>query len=122
MNKEKTVEATEKSNSQLTNSKSANPESVNPQIRNPQIRNPQIQLRGAAISIMNNIAEGFDSSSNKEFVRFLFFSSRSCSEIISMSYILKDIYNLKAISDELQTKTLSCRKQIKGFIKYLNSK
>ncbi len=80
------------------------------------------QLRGAAISIMNNIAEGFDSSSNKEFVRFLFFSSRSCSEIISMSYILKDIYNLKAISDELQTKTLSCRKQIKGFIKYLNSK
>lgn len=79
------------------------------------------QLRGAAISIMNNIAEGFDSSSNKEFVRFLFFSSRSCSEIISMSYILKEIYDLKDVSDVLYSKTLSCRKQIKGFIKYLNN-
>ena len=77
------------------------------------------QFRGAAISIMNNIAEGFDPSSNKEFVRFLFYSSRSCSEIISMSYILKEIYNLQTESDDLYSKTLSCRKQIKGFIKYL---
>ena len=77
------------------------------------------QFRGAAISIMNNIAEGFDSSSNKEFVRFLFYSSRSCSEVISMSYILKEIYNLQTESDDLYSKTLSCRKQIKGFIKYL---
>ena len=34
------------------------------------------QLRGASVSIMNNIAEGFDSNSNKEFIRFLTFSSR----------------------------------------------
>jgi four helix bundle protein len=29
------------------------------------------QITGAAISIMNNICEGFDSRSNKEFIRFL---------------------------------------------------
>ena len=80
------------------------------------------QLRGAAVSIMNNIAEGFDSDSNNEFIRFLTFSSRSCSEVISMSYILKEVYNIKEQADRLREKTLSCRKQIKGFIKYLNNK
>jgi len=80
------------------------------------------QLRGASVSIMNNVAEGFDSNSNKEFIRFLTFSSRSCSEVISMSYILKEIYSLQDQADKLYEKTLSCRKQIKGFIKYLNNK
>ncbi|GAB4290257.1 MAG: hypothetical protein Kow0068_15730 [Marinilabiliales bacterium] len=32
------------------------------------------QLIGAGISIMNNIAEGFDSDNNREFVRFLIYS------------------------------------------------
>jgi len=69
---------------------------------------------------MNNIAEGFDSSNNKEFITFLFYSSRSCSEVISMSYILKDVYELITESKELYNKTLSYCKQIKGFIKYSN--
>ena len=77
------------------------------------------QLIGSAISIMNNIAEGFDSSSNVEFIRFLRYSQRSCSEIMSMTYILKDVYDLERNSKELYNKTLEERKQIKGFIKYL---
>jgi len=32
------------------------------------------QMKGAGISIMNNIAEGFDSDSNAEFIRFLKYS------------------------------------------------
>lgn len=79
------------------------------------------QLRGASVSIMNNIAEGFDAGSRNEFIRFLRYSTRSCSEIISMSYILKDIYHLNEESSELYQKSLSCRKQIKGFIKYLRT-
>ncbi len=43
---------------------------------------------------MNNIAEGFDSGSNVEFSRFLKYSQRSCSEIMSMTYVLKEIYLL----------------------------
>lgn len=35
----------------------------------------------ASVSIMANIAEGFDSGSNLEFVRFLSYAQRSCSEL-----------------------------------------
>jgi len=80
------------------------------------------QLIGAGISIMNNIAEGFDSDSNIEFIHFLRYSQRSSSEIMSMSYILKDVYGIKDKAVELYQKTLEERKQIKGFIKYLRGK
>lgn len=76
------------------------------------------QLIGAGISIMNNIAEGFDSDSNTEFVRFLRYSQRSASEIMSMTYVLKDVYKVKETTD-LYQKLLEERKQVKGFIKYL---
>lgn len=76
------------------------------------------QLIGAGISIMNNIAEGFDSGSNLEFIRFLKYSQRSCSEIMSMSYVLKDVYKVKE-AGSLYKNSLEERKQIKGFVKYL---
>mgnify|MGYP005839060333 CR=1 FL=1 len=77
------------------------------------------QLVGSSISIMNNIAEGFDSGSNTEFIRFLKYSQRSCSELMSMSYVLNDVYNINEDSKLLYNKCLEERKQIKGFIKYL---
>ena len=45
------------------------------------------QLIGAGISIMNNMAEGFDSQSNAEFIRFLRYSRRSTSEVQNCLYI-----------------------------------
>lgn len=48
------------------------------------------QTRGAAISVMNNISEGFDSKSNKEFVRYLTYSRRSCSEVQTCLYVALD--------------------------------
>jgi four helix bundle protein len=48
------------------------------------------QLRRAAISTMNNIAEGFDSASHTEFRRFLRYASRSASEVQSCLHIAKD--------------------------------
>ncbi|MFO7448380.1 MAG: four helix bundle protein [Ignavibacteriaceae bacterium] len=79
------------------------------------------QLVGASVSIMNNIAEGFDSGYNKEFARFLRISQRSCSEIMSMSYVLNDVYKLEVESKQLYSDTLEERKQIKAFIKYLEN-
>lgn len=80
------------------------------------------QIRRAAVSIMNNIAEGFDSGSNKNFIKFLLYSQASCSEVLSMFYIALDI---KYIDDNLfvnlKNEIISLRKQIKGFIKYLRS-
>lgn len=45
------------------------------------------QIQSAAVSVSNNIAEGFDSGSNPEFARFLRISKRSCAEVRSMLYL-----------------------------------
>ena len=42
------------------------------------------QICSAAVSVSNNIAEGFDSRSKKDFVRFLNISRNSCNEVKSM--------------------------------------
>lgn len=45
------------------------------------------QIQRASVSIANNIAEGFDRSSDKEFKRFLFIALGSASEVRSMNYL-----------------------------------
>ena len=45
------------------------------------------QICRAAVSVSNNIAEGFDRQSDAEFSRFLFISISSCSEVKSMLYM-----------------------------------
>lgn len=47
------------------------------------------QICRASVSISNNIAEGFDRSSNAEFRRFLYISLASCSEAKSMLYLAR---------------------------------
>ena len=44
------------------------------------------QIWKAAGSTMDNIAEGFDDGSTREFIRFLGYSQRSCSEVQSQLY------------------------------------
>lgn len=48
------------------------------------------QIQGAGGSVMHNIAEGFDSGSNPEFIRFLKLSRRSASEVQSELYLALD--------------------------------
>jgi len=54
------------------------------------------QIQRASVSVMNNIAEGFERRSNKEFRQFLYISKGSCGEVRSMSYLAQE---LRIISD-----------------------
>jgi four helix bundle protein len=48
------------------------------------------QIQEAAGSSMHNIAEGFDSETNPEFVRFLRYAKWSCTEVQSELYVAFD--------------------------------
>lgn len=45
------------------------------------------QLCNAAVSISNNVAEGFDRSTDNQFHQFLDFAKGSCGEVKSMTYL-----------------------------------
>ena len=49
------------------------------------------QIRRAAVSVMNNIAEGFDCESKVEFARFLGIARRSAVEVQSILYAALDV-------------------------------
>jgi len=44
------------------------------------------QIQRASVSIMNNVAEGFERKSNKEFKQFLFIAKGSAGEVRSMLF------------------------------------
>ncbi len=78
------------------------------------------QIQRAAVSVMNNIAEGFERNSNKEFKHFLFISKSSCGEVRSMLYLAKKFkYITKQEFDEDYQLTLEIPKLLGGLIKTL---
>ena len=80
------------------------------------------QICRAAVSVSNNIAEGFDRNSKADFARFLYMAISSCSEVKSMLYMAERLnyinkeekYKLHALCNEIS-------KIIRGFIKSLSS-
>jgi four helix bundle protein len=80
------------------------------------------QIQRAAVSIMNNIAEGFERNNNKEFVVFLKYSKGSAGEIRSMLYVALDLnYISKSTFDENYKYVIKIITQISNFIKYLKN-
>ena len=78
------------------------------------------QIWSSAGSVMDNIAEGFDDGSTREFIRFLGYSQRSCGEVQSQLYRASDCkYISQNQFDKVYELASECRKQIKGFRKYL---
>ncbi len=75
------------------------------------------QIQRASVSIMNNIAEGFERKSNKEFKQFLYIAKASCGEVRSMLIIA---YELKKINisdyEALSTLSLEISKMLYGLI------
>ena len=80
------------------------------------------QIQRAAISIMNNISEGFERDNNKEFRTFLSYSKGSAGEVRSMLYIALDLnYISKNEFDENYKKAINVITQISNFKKYLHN-
>jgi four helix bundle protein len=74
------------------------------------------QIQRAAVSVMTNIAEGFDCESKIEFSRFLGIARRSAVEVQSLLYTAFDVgYIDQATFDELYEKARKTKALIGGF-------
>jgi four helix bundle protein len=81
------------------------------------------QIKRAAVSTMNNVAEGFGRYSAIEFVRFLNIAQSSALEVRSMSYILLDRkYITQQEFDSLYKQSNTVANLNNGFIRYLVNK
>lgn len=78
------------------------------------------QIQNAAGSSMHNIAEGFDAETNPEFIRFLRYAKRSCTEVQSELYLALDEKYISS-NEFKETYELASRTRaaVRGFINYL---
>ncbi len=69
---------------------------------------------------MHNIAEGFESGSDNEFIRFLRYSLRSAAEVQSQLYLARELGYISPVDFELlNTKVIETKGNLHGFIAYL---
>ena len=78
------------------------------------------QIQRASVSIMNNIAEGFERKSNNEFKQFLFIAKGSSGEVRSMILLEEELNKIdKEKTQKLLSLSLEISKILSGFIKTL---
>ena len=78
------------------------------------------QMRRAAVSVMANIAEGFERGANTEFTQFLFVARASCAEVRSHLYVALDLnYAPQVEINELHERCEKLSRRIKTLIEYL---
>ena len=80
------------------------------------------QIRRAAVSVMSNIAEGFESDTQAQFIRFLGHAKASAGEVRAQLYVAVDVGHI----DQGQFRVLfdlaeKASRQLSGFISYLKN-
>ena len=80
------------------------------------------QLRRAAVSIMANIAEGFEREGNKEFRQFLATAKGSAGEVKALLYVAMDA-GLTSMEQFQRIRTLAdeTSRLLAGFLRYLKT-
>lgn len=76
------------------------------------------QLRRAALSVSNNIAEGFERGSTAELIAFNYIARGSAGEVRSMLHFAERLPEAKALetmTSELRLKAESCSRQLRGW-------
>jgi four helix bundle protein len=80
------------------------------------------QIRRASVSVMSNIAEGFESRTGVQFINFLGMARASAGEVRAQWYVVLD---QKYITEEQFKESFAlaekCARQIAKFIAYLES-
>lgn len=80
------------------------------------------QIQRAAVSIMNNIAEGYESGSDAKYVNFLNISKGSCSEVRNMLYLCLDRhFCTQEQFDDLKSQAIQISSQLYKLIEYLTN-
>ena len=89
--------------------------------RHPGLRD---QLERAALSVSNNIAEGFERGSTRELLAFLYIARGSAGEVRSMLKVLagwSSVANLKSQISDLTNQSENISRQLYGWIENLKN-
>ena len=78
------------------------------------------QIRRAAVSVVSNIAEGFEGQNNRSFIRYLYIAKASCGEVRSQAYVALDQdYISRQEFGAIYDKATETSRLLAGFIAYL---
>ena len=78
------------------------------------------QMRRASISVVSNIAEGFERDGDREFIQFLSVAKGSCGELRAQLYIALDRkYISNQTFEELVSKAMELGRTVNGLMRYL---
>lgn len=78
------------------------------------------QIRRSAVSVISNIAEGFERQSNNEFKKFLYYSKGSIGELRAQLSLAKELDLLEEVEySQLYKDCMEVSRLLSGFIKFL---
>jgi len=80
------------------------------------------QMRRACVSIMSNIAEGYERGGTKEFLQFLSVAKGSAGEVRSQLYVaLDEDYLTESVFEELSSHAREISRMLTGLMTYLRN-
>ena len=80
------------------------------------------QIRRACVSIMSNVAEGYERGGTKEFLQFLSIAKGSAGEVRSQLYVALDqSYLTESVFEELSSHAREISRMLTGLMSYLRN-